>query len=255
MSPSHRLWSLSLFFTYIVGGIALLLFSSYLVPIFVAVIGVLSILAIRFFISARTSLSERLLFVLSIMLFYTSGLAFFVFLEHRTFEYITLVLVAVIAAIYIENAYKYLWHESNYQVSALSNVSSYMHLLSVFFLTVSLFDLRFFFGISSLVMLIVAGVFGLMLFYVFLWSQKVLLTSSRWYSLLFAFIFVEFIYVLNVWPHLPLVKGVVTLALVYGMMQILLASLRDILNPKKVARILGIVAFVLVIVLATSQWK
>lgn len=255
MTQTHRLLSVAIFLLIIAAGIVLMVFSSYLIPISTALTGLLIILLVRFFYPAQTTLQERLLFVLSVTLFSVAGFSFFIFLEHSFFQYATVLVIAFITMIYIENAYKFLWKVPDYHVSALSNVSSYMHLLSIFFATVSLFNLRFFFGVSSLVTLIIAAVFGLLLFYAYLWSQKVLLTSSRWYSVLFALVFVEFVYVLNIWPHLPLVKGVVTLAFVYGMMQILLASLRDSLNPKKVARTLGIVGFVLLIVLVTAQWK
>ena len=255
MTQTHRLLSVAIFLLIIGACILLLFFSAYLIPIAVAFIGLLIILLVRFFYQAKVSLYERMLFVLGVALFNIAGFSFFIFLEHPFFQYATALGIAFISLIYIENAYKYLWNIPDYHISALSNVSSYMHLLSIFFATVSLFNLRFFFGVSSIVTLSIAAVFGLLLFYAYLWSQKVLLTSLRWYSALFALVFVEFVYVLNIWPHLPLVKGVVTLAFVYGMMQILLASLHDSLNPKKVARTLGIVGFVLLIVLVTAQWR
>jgi len=255
MILSQRLLSVIIFVVFILGGISLMLFPIYVVPISVSLLGIIIIFLVRFFLSADVGVFERILYIVSLSFFFLSGIVFFTFLERSLWQYVTLFGVAVVAAVYIENAYKFLWKSSDYHFSALSNVSSYMYLLTIFFVTVSVFNLRFFFGISTLVVMIVTTVFGLFLFYAYLWSQKVVPTSSRWFAISFALLFVEMIYILNLWPHIPLVKGVVTLAFVYGMMQMLILSIRDSFQTSKVMRILGIVTFVLVIVLVTAQWK
>lgn len=255
MTLTHRLLSSLIFILFILGGIALMFFSAYLIPISVTLLGILILLLIRFFWHADIRFFEKLLFIVSITLFFLSSISFFIFLERPVLEYAVIICSAIIGAIYIENAYKFLWKSPDYHLSALSNVSSYMHLLSVFFATVALFNLRFFFGISNVTLVLIALVFSILLFYVYLWSQHVLLSSSRWFAVLFAIMFVELIYVLNIWPHLPLVKGVVTLAFVYGMMQILLSTIQDSVQTNKILRTLGIVTFVLFIVLVTAQWQ
>ena len=255
MMLSHRVLSVAIFIVCILGGIALMLFSTYLIPICAALLGIVVILLVRFFMNADASVFDRVLYIASPSFFFLSGIVFFTFLERPVWQYLILFSIAVVTVIYMENAYKFLWKLPEYQYSALSNVSSYMYLLTVFFVTVTVFDLQFFFGISMLTLMIITSVFGLFIFYAYIRSQKVLLTSSKLYAVSFALLFIEMIYVLTFWPHIPLVKGVVTLAFVYGMMQMLFLSIRDSFQTSKVIRTLGIVTFVLCLVLVTAQWK
>lgn len=233
---------------------ALITNPQYIAGLIVSALGVACLSIVFILRGSNLTTLDQFRFVMSTLFFSSIGCMFFVFLEQNIFQYATAVLISVIIFLYLENVFRFAHNTASYQVSSLRNVAAYMHLLSLFFLSVVLFNLRFFFTTPLPLTSMYAFVGGTVLILLWVWTERVFRSLSWWMWVSIGLLYAQFVVAITFWPHIPLVKGMVTTALVYGMMHILLLALKDTLTKKRMWRTISVVGGVLIVTLLTSQW-
>lgn len=219
------------------------------IPLVVGLLGMLSVAT-----SKKVELKERARFVVSAIFFLFIGTTFLLFLEQTIFKYAAALLVSLIGFLYIENVYRFSFKTETYHVSSLRNIAAYMHLIGLFFLMVTLFNLRFFFTIEYWVFAFASFVGSFIVVWLWAWSQKIMTQMPWWLFIVEALLLTELSVVVTFLPHIPVVKGIVTTALSYGMIHLILLSFKETAFKKRAQRTVIIVGIVLIISLATAQW-
>ena len=205
--------------------------------------------------SRKISWQERLALTLFAALLFTTGLSFFVFLEQQVFIYGTIVVVAIILALYTENVYRYLYSESSYQVSAITNIASYMAILILFFGAVTLFDLRVFFALSLYVFSIASCLLSVLLAYSLFSLSRIPSRQNVQMTSIFALIYLELMLATTIWPIIPLSKGIVTMAISYASIQALLLSQSEKIIRSKIMITILFTSAICFLALVTAQWR
>jgi hypothetical protein len=254
MSIFRRFIPLLSAIVFIAGGLFMLSNRTYVLAISTTIIFVLLLCIVWFFWVRSLSFFDRWLFIITSVLFVVTGLAFFIFLEKPIAHYAFLLLIGIVLGVYLENAYHFIFLTERYEVSSVGNVSSYVHVLTIFFGTVALFDARFFFSLPLAYFLIIAFVFGYGSMFSLLWSQKFSRRTLWWYALILSSLYTQILLALSFWPHVPLVKGIVATAISYGILQASVHSMSGVLTFNKVMRLSVIVVCIIAITLVTAQW-
>lgn len=236
-------------------GLLLLLQNQDKVLILTSVVaGCLVIGLVIFSFIAGDSLMRRITIAGVPILFVVSGTLFFLFLEHKITQYATLVILPIMLWFYLEYTFLVRVHKESSRETAQKNISMYVLLSTLFFGSVVLFDVRFFYSLSLAWFVSIAGVFTAASFWLLFEERSQALGTKVMSSLAAGCIVAELSIAIAYWPHIPLVKAIVTTALIYGMMQIYVDAEASLLTPKRIFRISAIVAIALLATLLTAQW-
>lgn len=243
-----------IFLLSLVASFSLRKYSTHAVVVYVVTIVVLYISFLSLIWLRKTSIGERFSHSAAFFIFSSSAFAFLLFLEQQIFQYLMMALISIILYLYAEYVYRFLFSAASYQVSALSNLSRYMNIFSLFFGSVVMFDIRFFFFLPIYYILAIALVLSWVSMYASIWTDAVSKKVIFGYSSVSSLLFLELVFGVTYLPHIPLVKGIVTVAISYAMMQILRFTLESDLSGGKVFRTVGISTLVIILALATAQW-
>ena len=199
-------------------------------------------------------LVKKIVYTAIPLLFVLSGITFFLFLEHPVTQYVTLFVIPIMLWFCLEYTFLFVGRGDVSHKSAQKNVSMYLLLCTVFFGTVSLFDLRFFYSLSLAWLTIIGGFFIAFVFWLLFENRS---SDFRWKAVTVfsaGLISAELCIALAYWPHTPLVKAIVTTAFIYGMMQVCVDATASLLTPKRLFRISLIICVALLATLITAQW-
>ena len=193
-------------------------------------------------------------FSLSPLIFALSGYLFLFFLETAYLEQIIIGVIFLGLAIFWSNLVNYIWDKPRYQTFALENISSYLNLLSAFFIFVSAFNL-FVLGVGRIRYLIILILFAaLALSWQTFWINKIENKSKKYFPFIFALVFIELFWVMHYLPISYLVTGIILTAVFYTGINITRFHLLNNLTTKVITRYVVIALVVIASALITASW-
>jgi hypothetical protein len=192
--------------------------------------------------------------VVTPLVFYSAVFLFTLFLESMYFKALFPFIVAFLLFVYTEQLFYYRYFDKKYQPNSLENLSFYMVILSIFFLSSSLFGFYIFLHAPKVALLIGVTLVTLLLNYQLFWVMKVNFWESWPYNLVLTLAVFEFFFVLTFLPTSFAVNGAMLAILYYFTLGLLRYHFIDRLDIKVIKRYLIIGGLMLMFVAFTARW-
>ncbi len=218
-----------------------------------AVAGALGVLVALWLLMRRKALPQGRWSILAFpSLTLISVIGVLLFSEHLAFQWILLVAMAILFALYAEQVFRFTHAPARYQPNALVNLSFGFSILSIFFASLTIFDLQLFANVPlwmAIALFTCVALFWCLMVFRFVEAPP----QFRWpWGVTLGIVMVE-VFALLAWlPALPFVKAA-TLAL---LVTIALQRVReDVSGIGKVNRWTTVVLLaMLLFVLVTARW-
>lgn len=192
--------------------------------------------------------------VVTPLIYFCAVFLFTLFLESMYFKALFPFLVGFLLFVYTQQLCYFRYFDKKYQPNALENLSFYMVILSIFFLSSSFFGFYIFLHAPKVALLIGVTLITLILNYQLFWVMKVNFWESWPYNLVLTLAVFEFFFVLTFLPTSFAVNGAMLAILYYFTLGLLRYHFIDRLDIRKIKRYLIIGGLMLMIVAFTARW-
>ena len=148
----------------------------------------------------------------------------------------------------------YLYRRPKYEAHTLGNISSYIGLVAIFFLTAGVFSLRIFLSFSYLLLALPIFILTALLVYQLFWASQAPIASSLPHVLVIAIVVTEIFAVVNFLPTSVYVSGLIVTVVYYLLSGLSRNWLLNIRESRVVVRYLTISFISLMLILLSAKW-
>jgi len=193
-------------------------------------------------------------FALLPTLLWSSALSYALVLSDSQLVAVVIIVSGLGVIFYWRQVFLYIFRQTAYRPFSLERLSAYLAFLTIFFSVGAAYGVRTFLDISSFQLSTVIFLFIAGVIYQWAWVQKLSFENSWRYCLAFAFILVEFFYVLGFLPIHFNILGFLLASSWYTMSSLASYDLTGHLTVARARLVLSILAFSWLIVLVTARW-
>ena len=180
--------------------------------------------------------------------------AVMVFLEDSLYQQVLLLVSALLASLFLETIFVYIYEHENYQEGALENISLLGNLISTFFLLATGLGLKIFIGLPVwLEFLIVLPLIAILINEI-IWVNKIVAKDGRIFVATLTLLLGELLLAVNFLPINFYVSSFVLLAIFYVLISLSLDYLKKQIVRLAVVKYLAISLTTVAVALLTAQW-
>lgn len=244
--------SFGIFLLLLVGGWLLLRFPTMVMPFTISLLCVVvafsGMTIFRYVARKRDAFRYWIFFSIATV----SGMLFFLFLEQRSAQIFFLIVLSVLPGIFINQVIRRI-PEQDASKSAVPSFMLYASIVVFFFMSVVIFDARFFFAFPRGWLLALSAIGSCSVIFP-LFSQQEHKSLLAWHVSACVLVYVELIAVLLLLPHIPLVKGIIATSAMYALYDTLLQGQALQKNPQRTLRTFLLTSVAIIISLLTARW-
>lgn len=197
---------------------------------------------------------EFLAFFSPILFLHLSLALFFLFLGSNFFRYFSLLLTLLAHAIFFESCFTYLHHAKGYQPYALANISSFIHLFTLWFFFSAVFGFLTFLQFSPWIFLVVVPVVVFIVTLEMYRMYNIPLRQSVVFILMMSITFSEIFFAFSFLPLSWLVSGLAMVCVYFLFSYVGRYYLLKSLDSAIVIRYASLTFCLLAILFLTAQW-
>lgn len=208
-------------------------------------------------------------FLIAPVIFLASAWIFLLFLQSGWIQQLIIIVTSVLYWLFIKVIFLYLFRRPKYQAHTLGNISSYLDLLAVFFISSGFFSLMIFLQLPSWYLdlyffqIVIDQIWQLLflealvvslLTYQLLWASQIPLVSGGPFIFVITLVTTQLFLVTSFLPTSVYVKGLIVGIVFYLLSGLSRNWLLNIREWKVVRRYLTIGLISLIIILASAKW-
>lgn len=197
----------------------------------------------------------RWLYLLTPLSFLLGGILFILFLEQPWAKHLLAAAIAAPIAIFLENIFTYIWDHEKYQINSLENISNYLNLTSIFFLSSSFFGFFIFLNIPLWQLSLISLLVFFLLTLQTIWVNKIAPETAWTHIFVICLILFELFWTVSFLPTAFYVNGLMLAAAFYLMNNLMRLHLLNALNKIVIKRYLLLFGTIIVFILATARWR
>lgn len=221
----------------------------------VIVITTIALIAVLMFLVRMPILSKEMFYYsISPVLFFVSMIGFVLVLESAAIRNSVVVVGMIMILLYLENIFTYFYNRQAYQTHALTNISSYMNIITMFLVGVNAFGslalIQAPLWILSIVLVLTVAALTTQTY----WMHSVATRQNYLFSLLVTILMLELFWAFVFLPNNFYVNALLLSISYYVLWGILRAHLLKLLATRLLLRYIIVGAVTVIIVLLTSQW-
>lgn len=210
-----------------------------------------------FILRKKSSVSDKLFFLLTPVVFVIASLSPCIFFSSISYKFAFSIAVGAIIFLYLENLFAYFYTPAKYHIYSLENISGYINLISIFFISFSAYGIKVLFGMDFywVIGLTALNTVLIMLFiYQLLWINKILNKDAIKYIFIACFILAEIYLAIFFLPGSFYSAGLIFVLAYYVLMGIIRYRLLDKLEKKIIIKYLSIGISMFILLLITAKW-
>lgn len=210
-----------------------------------------------FILHKKTSKIDKILFLISPLFFLMASILAGTFFDSNYFKTLFSIIAAIFISLYLESLFAYFYLPSKYQICSLENISAYINLITVFFISFSFYGLKMLFGINSynfLGLVIFNFLFLSILIYQTFWINNILISKAKNSIFALALILSEVYLIIFLLPSSFYVNGLFFSIIYYSITGLITYNLLSKLDKKSIYRHILIASVVFIFLLITTQW-
>lgn len=194
-------------------------------------------------------------FVCFLLLFLISSLLFFGFLGNKWLQYGLAALAAGFMLLFLENLYLFFNQPLRYPVFALTNLSRYFGLLTIFFFSVSFFQLLIFLAFPLLPLLFLVFLANAAVLRHFFWVNKIPAEKAWFWTGFLGLLIAEMFLITSILPISVYSCAIIVLLTFYLLSSLSFHHIIGSLQPILVKKYLLATGTFFILILAVSQWS
>jgi hypothetical protein len=196
----------------------------------------------------------RWLYLLTPLLFLTSGIMFLMFLERPWARHLLALSLSFFCGVFLENIFIYIYQHEKYQANSLENISNYLNLAAMFLFSSSLFGFSVFLNTPLWQLSLISFVFTFALTFQTIWINKINIHVAPLQIFIICLILFELFWAVSFLPTAFYVNGLIIAISFYLMNNLMRLHLLNSLNKKVIRRYFILCGLTIFFVLLTAQW-
>jgi len=205
---------------------------------------------------SKRVLNHRLAnFLVAPFVFIITVFGFLMFFENDLIYRFVYLIAAVFIYLYLEQTLNYFYFTNKYQPYTLENLSLYINVLSVFFLTSSIFSSLIFLRLSVIISAIIIYLIIFILTHQISWSNKLIWHDYKIFCVIISLIIAEIFFVVSYLPLNFYVNALLVSIVFYVVVSLSRLFLLRSLDKKNVLEHLIVSSVAVVLILLTAQWN
>jgi len=193
-------------------------------------------------------------FLITPFVLFLSNVALLMFIESLWLYRLILVIGAVFLYLYLDQLLNYFYFSRRYQPYTLENFSFYINVLSVFFISATLFGGLIFLHFNIFILAFISLVFYFLLTYQVFWVNKISWSKSYLFSFIIPLVLAELLIAISYLPTSFYVNGFLVAVFFYLMIGLSRLFLQENLLKKNILSHIIISLLAIIVILLTAQW-
>jgi len=234
----------------------------FIFPKFFLLIGFIAlavmIISIFYLLKKNCKRNDKLLFLITPVIFILSSLLVGVFLNGNLTKLFFSVIVAIVVFLYLENLFAYFYAPAKYHIYSLENISGYINLIAIFFLSSFLYGIKILFGISNIYLFIGLVLFNLVVVFILIfqtfWINKIDFQRNWDYAIIVAIILFEIYIIIFLLPSSFYVNGLIFTLFYYVAIGLTRHELLNKLEKRVIIKYISIGTVLFFLLLMTTKW-
>lgn len=244
-------------------GASLGLGAIFLMPQYFFIISALIILLLIFnvfyILSGKETKYNTFLFLISPLIFVFSSLMACVFLNNNLLKFGFAVFVGIILFLYMENLFSYFHIPTKYHIYSLENISGYINLVSMFFMSSSFYGFKISLGIEIISYWVLTYI-AIMLFLIIIlilqtfWINKISFKSGKNYIIVMSIILIQIYFIIFFLPSAFYVNSVIFVLSYYTITGLARYKLLNKLEKRVIIKYMTVSLLMFFLLLVTAKW-
>ncbi|MFH0853941.1 MAG: hypothetical protein V1891_00390 [bacterium] len=218
---------------------------------------IIAILISFFILRKKTCILDKFLFMISPIFFILSSLFASIFLNNSIYKFIFFIAISYIIFLYLENLFAYFHAPAKYNIYSLENISGYINLASIFFISFGAYGIKVLFGMNIywvVVLAIITFAIFFLFYYQMLWVNKISISETGKYFFATGLILMEIYLAIFLLPGSFYTAGAIFAIAYYVLMGIVRLKLLDKLDRKNIIKYLSIGSLMFLLLMITTRW-
>lgn len=196
----------------------------------------------------------RLNYLILPVVLLASGLFFFLLLKNPTYQLIFVGAISVIYWYFFRSFAELREHPTPEKKKGVTQALDVVTSITLFLSLASLQELYFFFSWKLWALIVVGALLAAVMLYQSLWYHRVITLRAWVFILVGTLVFAESLWAIAVLPTGYLTNTLLSVAALYVIQSISIASLRGLLKRRTVLENLGMASLIIAIALFSSRW-
>ncbi|MFC1612910.1 hypothetical protein ACFL23_01125 [Patescibacteria group bacterium] len=212
---------------------------------------------LHIFKKQNINLKDKLFFLITPIFLMCSSVLASIFLNTNLIKLLFSIGIAIMFFLYLENLFLYFRMPAKYQIYSLENISSYINLISIFFISSSFYGLKILLGVRFkwFIFLIAIEFFAVfILFCQNFWVNKISANESKKYLLIAILILLEIYLIILLLPSNYYVNGLIFSLAYYVIAGLIKYKLLDKLEKRIIMKYSSISFILFIFLLVTTKW-
>ena len=187
-------------------------------------------------------------------LFLLGSISYLVFASGSRLLHFIIILTALVILIYTNVVFLYIHRRPRYQPHTLENISSYLNVITIFFLMAAIFNVRLFFVVNTWYLLLVGISIIIMLVYQLFSISDIVIRTNKLFLLIISLVISEVFIVTNFLPTSVYVNALMVTLVYYVTAGLARNWLNGIKDKRVVLRYVSIGSIIFFIILISAKW-